>query len=87
MIAIPPGATIKDLMEDRGMSRDELAARSGLSKKQVDELLDGDAPLTFDMMARLEGIFGLSRYFWNALDERYREKLAVIEAEEKELAQ
>ena len=40
-IAIPPGATIKEQLDDRGMTQKEFASRMGLSEKHVSKLMNG----------------------------------------------
>ena len=45
-IATPPGATIKEQLETRGMSQKEFAFRMGFSEKHVSHLINGDVQLT-----------------------------------------
>lgn len=90
-IANPPGATIKEQLEDRGMSQKEFAARMGMSEKHISHIINGEVQLTSDVAYRLELVLGLPAKFWNNLEAIYREKLAKVEAEnaldaDKELA-
>lgn len=90
-IAIPPGATIREQLEDRGMSQKEFASRIGMSEKHVSRLINGEVQLTADVAYRLETVLGLPAGFWNNLEAVYREKLIKAEAEnaldtDKELA-
>ena len=90
-IATPPGATIKEQLEDRGMSQKEFASRMDMSEKHISRLINGEVQLTPDMAYRLEMVLGLPARFWNNLEAIYREKLAKVEAEnaldaDKELA-
>lgn len=41
-IATPPGATIKEQLNDRGMSQKEFAARMDMSEKHISRLISGD---------------------------------------------
>ena len=84
MIAIPPGATIRELIEDRGMTQKALAARMELSEKHISELVNGHVQLTPDVAGRLEMVLGLSARFWLDLEAIYRTKLRAIEAEDVE---
>ena len=84
MIAIPPRATIREQIEDRGMTHEELASRLGLSEGHVRELIDGHVQLTRDVAGRLEMVLGLSARFWLDLEDIYRAKLRAIEAEDVE---
>lgn len=53
-IAIPPGATIKEQLEDRGMSQKEFALRMGMSEKHISHLINGDVQLTPDVAYKIE---------------------------------
>lgn len=80
-IATPPGATIKEQLEDRGMSQKEFAARMGMSEKHISQLINGDVQLTNDTALKLEMVLGLPARFWNNLESIFREKLAKAQAE------
>lgn len=80
-IALPPGATIKEQLEDRGMSQKEFASRMGMSEKHISHLINGDVQLTPDVAYRLEMVLGLPAKFWSNLEAIYREKLIKVEAE------
>ncbi|MGN0719394.1 MAG: HigA family addiction module antitoxin [Anaerovoracaceae bacterium] len=82
-IATPPGATIKEQLNDRGMSQKEFAARMNLSEKHISKLINGDVQLTPDVAVRLEVVLGVPAKFWNNLEAIYREKLIRAEAENK----
>ena len=84
-IAIPPGATIKEQIEDRGMTQKGFAVRMGLSEKHVSELIDGRVHLSPDVAGRLETVLGISSRFWLNLEAIYRAKLREIEAGASEL--
>lgn len=45
-IATPPGATIKEQLNDRGMSQKEFSARMDMSEKHISRLINGDVQLT-----------------------------------------
>lgn len=80
-IATPPGATIKEMLVDRGMSQKEFAARMDMSEKHISKLINGDVQLTTDMAIRLEIVLGAPAQFWSNLESIYREKLLKVEAE------
>lgn len=80
-IAIPPGATIKEQLEDRGISQKEFAARMELSEKHVSKLINGEVALTYDVANRLEFVLGLPARFWNNLEADYREKIIKVNEE------
>lgn len=80
-IATPPGATIKEQLNDRGMSQKEFAARMDMSEKHISRLINGDVQLTPETSVKLEMVLGVPAKFWNNLEAIYREKLIKAEAE------
>lgn len=80
-IAIPPGMTIKEVLEDRHMTQKELATRMDMSEKHISKLINGEVPLTQDVAMRLERVFGVEASFWNGLEANYREKILKVEYE------
>jgi len=80
-IAVPPGSTMKEQLEYRGMTQKEFAARMDLSEKHVSHLINGSVRLTPDVANRLESVLGVPAEFWNMLESRYREMLAKVEDE------
>jgi addiction module antidote protein HigA len=80
-IATPPGATIKEQLNDRGMSQKEFAARMYMSEKHISKLINGDVQLTPETAVRLEMVLGVPAKFWNNLEAIYREKIIKAEAE------
>lgn len=81
-IAIPPGATIREQLDNRGMSQKEFALRMGLSEKHISHLINGHVELTQDVALRLESVLGVPASFWNNLESIYREKLARVIVEQ-----
>ena len=79
--AVPPGMTIKEVLEDHHMTQKELAARLGLSEKHISKLINGEVPLTQDVAMRLERVFGVEASFWNGLEAAYRESILKVEYE------
>lgn len=80
-IATPPGATIKEQLNDRGMKQKEFAARMDMSEKHISRLINGDVQLTPEVAIRLEMVLGIPAKFWNDLEAIYREKIIKAEAE------
>lgn len=81
IIATPPGATIKEQLNDRGMSQKEFAVRMDLSEKHVSKLINGEVQLTPEVAVRLEMVLGVPAKFWNNLEAVYREKIIKVESE------
>ena len=67
----PPGETLEDVLDDRGMTQAELAERTGLSRKTVNEIIKGKAPITPETALHLEHVFGIPARFWNAREHQY----------------
>lgn len=80
-IATPPGATIKEQLDDRGISQKEFASRMGMSEKHISHLINGSVQLTPDVAYRLELVLGMPASFWSNLEAIYRAKMAKVEAE------
>jgi len=78
--AVPPGETLLELLEERGMSQRDLARRTGLSPKHVNKLLHGLVPLSADVAVRLERVTGVPSDFWNRREAGYRSDLERIRA-------
>ena len=81
VIATPPGATIKEQLSYREMSRKEFADRMDMSEKHIRKLIDGDVQLTDETAVRLETVLGVPAGFWNRLEAIYREKIVKANAE------
>lgn len=80
-IATPPGFTIKEQLDDRGLTQKEFAARMEMTEKHISRLLNGEVAMTTEMAIRLEMVLGVPAQFWLNLESIYREKLAKIEFE------
>ncbi len=73
----PPGGTIQDVLEERGMTHVEFADRMAMKLEQVAPLLDGTTPLTLDIVQRLMVAIGYyNTAFWLKREEQYRDGLA-----------
>lgn len=80
-IAIPPGATIKEQLEDRGITQKEFAVRMCMSEKHISKLINGEVQLTHEVANRLESVLGVPAKFWNNLESIYREKILKVQEE------
>ena len=82
-IATPPGATITEQLEERGMTQNEFSKRMGMSEKQISQLMNGDVRVTPDMAEKLELVLGVPAGFCNNLEAIYQEKLVKVKQENK----
>lgn len=71
--AIPPGETLRDRLSELNISQAELAIRSGLSAKHVNQIMQGLAPITLETALALERITGVPASLWNRRETDYRE--------------
>ena len=76
VIAVPPGATIREQLEIRGMNQREFAKRMGMTEKHISNLINGKVELSQNVALRLESVLGVPAKFWNNLEAIYREKVA-----------
>lgn len=63
----PPGHFIKDHLEERNWSQEELATVLGITPVHLGTVMKGDSPLTYDMALRLSTTFDTSAQFWTNL--------------------
>jgi len=68
----PPGDTLLEAIEAKGMSQAELAARTGLSKRAIGQIIGGKAPITPEITLRLELALGVPAPFWSQLERDYQ---------------
>ena len=72
----PPGASLADLIADRGMGQSELARRMGRPRKTINEIVHGKAEITGATALELERVLGVPAAFWLARERHFREYLA-----------
>jgi HTH-type transcriptional regulator/antitoxin HigA len=77
--AVLPGETLREAMEERGMAQKELADRTELSRKTINEILNGKAPISPGTAAKLAPVFGMPAEFWTSLEANYQQRKAVLE--------
>ena len=71
----PPGDTIRDIIDEKGISRKKLAHMLDASKQQIEMLLDGRYSIDNDMASRLADNLGSTVTFWENREKQYREAL------------
>jgi addiction module HigA family antidote len=81
--AVPPGRTLQETIDVQGMDQRELAERTGLSVKHVNQIIKGAASITQDTAIRLERVTGVPARMWNNLEASYREQLARLAEKER----
>lgn len=82
-VPIPPGETIAELLEERGITQSDFAQLLGRTEKNVSQLVNGKAPIGHDLAIDLERVLGVPSSFWNNLEATYRDLLARQEAKDR----
>ncbi len=72
---IPPGETIKELLESRNITQLDLSLKTGINKKTINEIINGKAPISISTAQKLEYVFNIPASFWNNLERNYQETL------------
>jgi addiction module HigA family antidote len=70
--ACPPGTTLRQVLEQLGLSQSELAERTGRPKKTINEIIQGKAAITADTALQLERVLGIDATFWLNLERAYQ---------------
>ena len=73
---IHPGETLREDLEELGMSAAELARRIEVPVNRITEILNGRRAVTGDTALRLGHFFGTSGEFWLNLQKLYELRLA-----------
>lgn len=72
----PPGETLDEILEERGISQKDISLKLGRSDKNISEVINGKAPITPELALDLEKVLGTPASFWNNREANYREWLA-----------
>ena len=72
---IHPGETIKEVLEEKQMSQEELAIRTGFSPKHVSEVVNGKKGISPSFAKSLEYVFGMPSSFWINLQGIYDKEI------------
>ncbi len=68
----PPGATLFDLLEERGMTQAELAESTGRPLKTINGIIAGKIAITSETASQLERVLGPTAEFWSQREANYR---------------
>ncbi|KND27965.1 helix-turn-helix domain-containing protein [Streptomyces acidiscabies] len=70
--AQPPGETLKEQLDALGIPQADLARRTGLSTKHINQIVQGTAVLTPETALLLERATGITASMWNQLEATWR---------------
>lgn len=79
--AVPPGETLLEVLEDKGMTQKELALRTNRPLKTINEIVQGKAAITPETAIQFERVLGVPARLWNTMERNYREDLARLQDE------
>lgn len=82
IISFHPGVTLKEKLEEMGMSIKEFAIRTDKPEKTINAVLTGDSSLTADMAVAFEIVTGIPAGFWMNKQQNYNEYVARKKREE-----
>ena len=72
---IHPGETLKEVLEDREMSQQELALRTGVTPKHISTVLSGKKNISVSFAKKLEYALDIDAEFWMNLQNLYDKEL------------
>ena len=76
--AVPPGETVREVMESYGMTKQEFASRLGLTTMTLGQIFKAEQPISYGTANSLEMVTGTPARFWNNLEANYREQFAKL---------
>jgi len=82
--AVHPGETLREKLEELGMTPKEFAVRTGKPVKTISEILNGKSSITFEMSVLFEKVLKISASFWIKKQANYNE-FVVREKQKEEL--
>jgi addiction module HigA family antidote len=77
----PPGYTLKEILEVKGMTQAELAERMNRPTKTISEIANAKTQITSETAIQLENVLGVPAEFWLNRESRFQE----YRAKQKEL--
>ncbi len=78
-LIIHPGETLKEMLENRGMSQRELAVRTDVTEKHISNIVNCQKPISVSFAKKLEYALGVEASFWINLQSNYDKELADFE--------
>lgn len=77
-VAVPPGATLAEQLQDRKISIKDFSDRLECSESMLQKLINGEIELSDKLSTKLEKVLGIPAQFWTNLEKNYRENLSLI---------
>ncbi len=80
---VTPGEILEDYLDSLGMSQAELAFRTGLAKKTINEIIKGKSPITPETALKFERVLERPAHFWNNLEIQFQENKTRLAEKER----
>jgi HTH-type transcriptional regulator / antitoxin HigA len=80
---VTPGEVLEEYLEDLGMTQTELADRTGLAKKTINEIIKAKSPITPETALKLERALGRPAHFWSNLERQYQDDRTRLAEKER----
>ena len=71
----PPGETLADILEERGMTRSQFGEMLGWSVEDVEQVIEGEKMIDGEIALAFESVLGISSIFWLNREKNYRDCL------------
>jgi len=76
---IHPGETLKEALENKGMTQRELALRTGVKEPHISGIVNCRKPISASLAKKLEYALGIDASFWIALQANHDKELVDFE--------
>lgn len=78
-LPIPPGSFLEEVLDDLGMSKEELAKRMDRPASKLTAIFKGTKAITPDTALQLEKVTSVPAHIWSGLESEYRLTLARLQ--------
>ncbi len=70
---VTPGEILEEYLDALGMTQAELAERTGLARKTINEIIKAKSPITPETALKFERTLGRPAHFWSNLERQYQD--------------
>jgi len=77
--AVPPGETIQEMLEAKGILPARAAGELGYSVADFNQIIQGKRAITTSLAFGLQELLGIPMAFWRNLERNYRRNLERLE--------
>lgn len=81
--SVHPGALLRRVLERRGIRQSELAERTGLTPKHINQVVSENIGISGDVAILLERVLGIDAQFWVRADADYQAYVSNLKAKEQ----